>query len=65
MNKWLIGAVLSSVVLQFVILYVGFFNTVFDTVALSLVDWLWAVGVAASILIFGELVRLSMWLKKR
>ncbi|MBD3354696.1 calcium-translocating P-type ATPase, SERCA-type [Candidatus Woesearchaeota archaeon] len=65
MNKWLIGAVLSSVALQFVILYVGFFNTVFDTVALSFVDWIWAVGVAASILVFGELVKLGIWLKKR
>ncbi|MBD3310740.1 calcium-translocating P-type ATPase, SERCA-type [Candidatus Woesearchaeota archaeon] len=65
MNKWLIGAIISSVALQVIILYLPFLNQVFSTVPLSMIDWLWAVIVSASIVVFGELVKLGMYLKEK
>jgi Ca2+-transporting ATPase len=65
LNKWLVGAVIVSLALQFVIIYVPFFNSVFGTVPLSLKDWLAATAVSASILVFGELVKLYSYLKRK
>lgn len=56
-NKWLWGAILLSVLLQLVILYVPFFNPIFSTVPLNAVDWLWIILISSSVLVFGEIVK--------
>lgn len=56
-NHWLWLAILASVGLQFVVLYVPFFQNLFGTVALGPKDWLVSVGVSASVLVFGEAVK--------
>ncbi len=56
-NKWLLWAVLLSVGLQIVVVYVPFLNELFSTVPLNPLDWLWVVGISASVLVFGEIVK--------
>ncbi len=56
-NRWLWLAILLSVGLQFVVVYVPFFQQLFGTVALTAMDWLIATGVSASVLVFGEIVK--------
>ncbi|MBD3318292.1 calcium-translocating P-type ATPase, SERCA-type [Candidatus Woesearchaeota archaeon] len=57
-NKWLIGAVLLSFGLQIASVHLGIFNTLFETIPLSFMDWMIAAAVASSVLIFGEIVKL-------
>jgi Ca2+-transporting ATPase len=45
-NKWLVLAVLGSVVIQLSVIYVPFLQRLFSTVALAPIDWLIVVGVA-------------------
>ena len=49
-NSWLWGAVILSVVLQFVVLYVPFLQRAFSTEGLSPSDWLLCAIVASSVL---------------
>ncbi len=48
-NKKLIIAIASSVALQAMVIYVPFFNVIFDTVPLSAMDWVKIVLVSSSI----------------
>ena len=57
-NKWLIGAVLLSVALQLVVVYVPFFNKIFSTTAMSGMDWVLVVVVSSSVFWLGELIKL-------
>jgi Ca2+-transporting ATPase len=57
-NKWLLLAVGLSVALQASVMYVPFLRELFGTVALSLKDWFIVAGVSASVLVFGEVVKL-------
>ncbi|MBI4043639.1 MAG: HAD-IC family P-type ATPase [Candidatus Diapherotrites archaeon] len=45
-NKYLVGAVLVSAVLQLLIVQVPFLQTIFDTVTLNTQDWLVVLGLA-------------------
>jgi P-type Ca2+ transporter type 2C len=57
-NWWLLGAVLLSVSLQVMVVYMPFFNNIFSTVPLSLIDWGYALAASSSVLVFGEIVKL-------
>ncbi len=46
-NKYLVLAVLSSILLMLVVMYVPVLQTVFHTVPISLRDWLLVIGLAA------------------
>jgi Ca2+-transporting ATPase len=54
-NMKLIGAVLISVALQIFVVYAPFMNTIFKTVPLNAMDWLFVAGVAAVVFVFDEL----------
>lgn len=60
-NKWLFIAIAVVFVLQLAVIYVPFFQYVFDTVALGLLDWglIVATGIATYVvgLLIGRLVR--------
>ena len=49
-NQWLWAAAATSVVLQFVVVYVPFLQNAFGTAPLSARDWLFCVAVASSVL---------------
>ncbi|MBI5064682.1 calcium-translocating P-type ATPase, SERCA-type [Candidatus Woesearchaeota archaeon] len=57
-NKWLIGAIASSVLLQIVVIYIPGMQTAFGTVSLSLYDWLICLLVSSSVLVVGEIIKL-------
>ena len=54
-NKWLWGAVLSSLLLQAAVIYVPFLRRAFSTAPLSGRDWLVCAAVASSVLWLREL----------
>ena len=56
-NKYLIGAILSSVALQAILLYTPL-NKIFGVVPLGLKEWGVVVLVASSVLIIRELIKL-------
>ena len=56
-NPYLIGAIVISIALQLLVIYTPLSN-VFNTEALRLVDLGYVVLVSASVLIFGEVVKL-------
>jgi Ca2+-transporting ATPase len=57
-NKWLVWAVLSSITLMVLVLYVPYLAFLFHTVPLGYFDWIVALGVSCSALIFVELYKL-------
>jgi len=57
-NKWLVLAVLSSIFLMALVLYVPFLAFLFHTVPLRLPDWIVALLVSSSALVFVELYKL-------
>ena len=57
-NKWLVWAVLSSIALMVLVLYVPYLAFLFHTVPLGYFDWIVALGVSCSALIFVELYKL-------
>ncbi|MFC1801300.1 calcium-translocating P-type ATPase, SERCA-type [Nanoarchaeota archaeon] len=57
-NKWLLGAILLSVVLQLAVVYVPFLNGLFSTTPLSAVDWIFCIAISSSVLWFGEIYKL-------
>tara|TARA_Y100000310_G_scaffold344775_1_gene459424 strand:- start:8082 stop:10655 length:2574 start_codon:yes stop_codon:yes gene_type:complete len=59
-NKYLILAVLSSLALQLVVVYTPL-STVFKTVAIGLIDWIYIVGVAVVLYIVGMVVNKIRW----
>lgn len=54
-NKWLWGAVLLSLLLQAVVIYVPLLQQAFSTTPLSPGDWLFCLSVASSVLWLREL----------
>jgi Ca2+-transporting ATPase len=56
-NRWLIGAVVLSLLTHVIVIYVPVLQTAFHTVSLSVTDWLVATGVSASLLVGMELVK--------
>jgi Ca2+-transporting ATPase len=59
-NPWLVGAVLLSLIMHVLVVYVPFMQIAFHTVALSLADWIIATAVAATLLVIMELVKLGV-----
>jgi Ca2+-transporting ATPase len=59
-NPWLWVAVITSVLLQVVVIYWPPLQAAFETVPLTLFDWLVATAVASSVLIVMELVKLAI-----
>jgi Ca2+-transporting ATPase len=57
-NKWLVWAVLSSVFLMALVLYVPYLAFLFHTVPLSFTDWIIALLISCSALVFVELYKL-------
>jgi Ca2+-transporting ATPase len=64
-NKYLILALLLGIGLQFVILYVPFFATIFKLVSLSFDQLMICLGLAFGIVIFSEIVKLFRKKHKR
>ena len=64
-NKWLIGAVALSLFTHVLVIYVPFLQTAFHTVPLSALDWAIATGVAATLLIGMEAVKLVLRMERR
>jgi Ca2+-transporting ATPase len=64
-NLWLMGAVALSLFTHVLVIYVPFLQTAFHTVPLSLLDWAIAAGVAATLLIGMELVKLVLRAERR
>jgi Ca2+-transporting ATPase len=57
-NKWLIGAIAVSVILQVAAVQLSIFNTLFDTIPLTLVDYAIAAAVGSSVLVIGEIIKI-------
>jgi len=57
-NKYLVMAVLSSLLLQFIVIYVPFLNNVFNTVPLDLIDWVWIFVASAAMIGLGKVLKL-------
>ena len=64
-NKWLLVAVALSLFTHVLVIYVPFLQTAFHTVPLSWLDWVIATGVAATLLIGMELVKLVLRMERR
>jgi len=64
-NKWLLVAVAFSLFTHVLVIYVPFLQTAFHTVPLTTVDWLVATGVAATLLIGMEAVKLMLRVERR
>jgi len=57
-NRWLVLAVVFSILMQLIVLYTPL-ATYFRIVPLQLIDWVYVILVSASVLVFGELVKLG------
>jgi Ca2+-transporting ATPase len=64
-NRWLIAAVVLSLLTHVLVIYVPVLQTAFHTVALSLTDWVVTAVVSASLLIGMELVKLALRMNRR
>jgi Ca2+-transporting ATPase len=62
-NKWLIAAVLLSLLTHVLVIYLPVLQTAFHTVALTAEDWAVATAVAASLLVLMEVAKL--WFRRR
>ncbi|MFA5075479.1 MAG: cation-translocating P-type ATPase [Candidatus Babeliales bacterium] len=61
-NFWMIGALISSLVLQLCIVYIPVFQKIFNTVFLGIIDWLVILFISVCVWIVGSLVE-SFWIK--
>ena len=57
-NKWLILAIISSVILLLAIVYVPFLQSIFSTTNLALMDWVKILAVSLSVLVIVEIKKL-------
>jgi Ca2+-transporting ATPase len=64
-NKWLLVAVAFSLFTHALVIYVPFLQTAFHTMPLTAFDWTIATGVAATLLVGMELVKLVLRLARR
>jgi len=62
-NRWLVLAVVFSILMQLIVLYTPL-STYFRIVPLQLIDWVYVILVSASVLVFGELVKLGKTILK-
>lgn len=59
-NKWLWGAIILSIVLQLLVIYVPWLNTAFGTTPLPPMAWLECIGLAAIVLIASEIRKIFL-----
>ncbi len=59
-NKWLIGAIVVSLLLQLAVIYLPIGNKLFKTVPLGL-EWLWIIGVTVVVFLVGRYA--SQWIR--
>ncbi len=59
-NKWMVYAVLFSFVLVLAAIYVPFLNPIFDTVPLTLSEWLWIIPFALLASIAAEVTKIYL-----
>jgi P-type Ca2+ transporter type 2C len=64
-NKWLIGAVILSLLTHVLVIYVPALQVAFHTAPLSAADWLIATCVAAVLVVVMELVKLVLRAERR
>lgn len=64
-NPWVIGAVALSIGLQAAVIYWAPLQRAFATVPLTGVDWLLATGVAVSVLVAVEILKLTPFVRRR
>jgi Ca2+-transporting ATPase len=64
-NSKLIIAILISIVLQLIVIYVPFMQNIFGTTAVMFIDWIYIILMSSTVLIFGELVKVFYNLKDR
>ncbi len=64
-NPWLWGAVLLSLLLQFLVVYAPFMQPAFGTVGLSPADWLLCAAIASSVLWLREVSKLVARARRR
>ncbi|MCB0116915.1 MAG: cation-translocating P-type ATPase, partial [Caldilineaceae bacterium] len=64
-NRWLWIAVAASLLLHMAVVYVGPLQRAFETVPLTLFDWLLSAGVAASVVVVMEVAKLVIPDRKR
>jgi magnesium-transporting ATPase (P-type) len=64
-NKWLLVAVAFSLFTHVLVIYVPFLQTAFHTMPLTAFDWTIATGVAATLLVGMELVKLVLRLARQ
>ncbi len=57
-NRWLLGAIALSVILQIAVVHLGFLNTAFGTVPLTWEQWLICIAMGSFVLWFSELRKL-------
>jgi Ca2+-transporting ATPase len=57
-NRWLVAAVTTSILMQLIVLYTPAFDILFETLPLSLTDWLIIIPLSPTPLITTELVKL-------
>jgi Ca2+-transporting ATPase len=57
-NRWLLGAVTLSVILQLLVVYTPVLQKAFHTVPLELTDWMVVILVSSTVLIFMEIIKL-------
>ncbi len=54
-NKWLILAIISSIILQLIVVYVPSLDKIFDTVPLGLIEWIYILAGCAFMFIIGTI----------
>jgi Ca2+-transporting ATPase len=64
-NPWLWGAILFSLLLQFLVVYAPFMQPAFGTVGLSPADWLLCAAIASSVLWLREVSKLVARARRR
>ncbi len=57
-NRWLMLGITTAILLQLLVVYTPFGHTLFHTESLDLNEWLWIVPIAATVLIFDEILKL-------
>ena len=64
-NPYIIAAILSSLVLQAIVVYTPYFQAVFKTTALSVSDWALIIAVSLPLVIAGELYKYITGIKSQ
>lgn len=56
-NVWLWIGIVSSMILHFIILYIPFFNILFNTVSLDLNDWILVLSFSLPVIFLDEILK--------